>query len=86
MDEINYDVVLYIANADRAGLYSIEHIKNSDDCYFRCVAGDALNEESAFAEFFCGDFNSLSRLVHSSGYVPLYSEKEALAYRLKYGF
>ena len=84
---MDFDKILYIVNMDRGGLYRIEKcMDHSSGIETRfnliCMAGQGLDPGSEYMEY-VSDV-SIYNLITKYLYVPVFSEKEALFWKLKY--
>lgn len=85
---MDFDNLKYLTNMNRGGLYQLDHCNRATDNYgqdiftFHCVYGRGLTGSNYVDQIVCNKRHILA-LIEDKLYIPLYSEKEALAYKLK---
>jgi hypothetical protein len=82
---IDFDNLLYLVNMNRGGLYKITNGSSSyvdnDSYILTCVCG---NRNGPYMDIMYCDKQDICSLINKSYYIPIYSEKEALQWKLKY--
>jgi hypothetical protein len=86
----NMDVenILYIVNMERGGLYCRVENKTLNqfdelEYDFLCINGKGVSRIEDYDQYIRCNADTIKRLITTHEYVPIYSEKEALPWKLR---